>query len=98
MTVRTNTNRNLGRFCTHLAFSEWDGYEIGGPNQAFLIKVTDRDSTCEVYVFEPSLPGENWNILVLKYSGSQSLSPALKTQVERLADQLGAEVKEAFGD
>ena len=92
------TNRNLGRFYTHLAFSEWDGYETGALNQDFLVRVTDRDSTCEVFIFEPSLPGEAWNILVLKYSGSQSLSPALKTQVERLADQLGAEVKETFGD
>ena len=92
------TNRNLGRFYIHLAFSEWDGYETGALNQDFLVRVTDRDSTCEVFVFEPSLPGEAWNILVLKYSGCQGLSPALKTQVDRLADQLGAEVKEAFGN
>jgi len=53
-----------------------------------------------VYVFEPSLPGEAWNILVLKYthSGRPGPSPALKAQVELLANQLGAEVKEAFGD
>ncbi len=92
------TNRNLGRFYTHLAFSEWDGYEAGALNQDFLVRVTDRDSACEVFVFEPSLPGETWNILVLKYSGSEGLSPALKTQVEQLANQLGAEIKEAFGD
>ena len=91
-------NRKLGRFYTHLAFSEWDGYETFTMNQDFLVKVTDRDSNCEVYVFEPSLPGEAWNILVLKYSGSEGLSPALKTQVEQLANQLGAEIKEAFGD
>jgi len=91
-------NRKLGRFYTHLAFSEWDGYETGALSQDFQIKVTDPDSNSEVFVFEPSLPGEAWNILVLKYSGSQSLSPALKTQVERLADQLGAEIMEADGD
>jgi len=53
-----------------------------------------------VYVFEPSLPGEAWNILVLKYthSGQPGPSPAMKAQVELLANQLGAEVKEAFGD
>ena len=92
------TNRNLGRFYTHLAFSEWDGYEAGALNQDFLVRVTDRDSACEVYVFEPSLPGEAWNILVLKYSRSEGLSSALNTQVEQLANQLGAEIKEAFGD
>ena len=97
MIIKTNTNRNLGRFCTHLAFSEWDGFEIGGPNQDFLIKVTDRDSTCEVYVFEPSLPGETWNILVLKYNG-QNMSWSLKTQVDLLAKKLGAEIEEMPGD
>ena len=91
-------NRNLGRFYTRLAFEEWDGYETGALNQDFLIRVTDRDSTCEVFVFEPSLPGEAWNILVLKYSGSQGMSLGLKTQVERLSNQLGAEIAEAFGD
>ena len=97
MTVRTNTNRNLGRFCTQLAFSEWDGFEIGGPKQDFYVKVTDRDSTCEVYVFEPSLPGETWNILVLKYNGQQ-MSFSLKTQVDLLAKQINAEVEEMKGD
>ena len=97
MTIKTNTNRNLGRFCTYLAFSEWDGYEIGGPNQDFLIKVTDRDSTCEVFVFEPSLPGEAWNILVLKYNGQQ-MSFTLATQVDLLAKQLNVEVEEMNGD
>ena len=94
------TNRNLGRFYTHLAFSEWDGYETGALNQDFLVRVTDRDSTCEVFVFEPSLPGEAWNILVLKYgyAGRKELSPALKSQVELLAKQLGAEIMEADGD
>ena len=91
-------NRNLGRFYTRLAFEEWDGFEIGGQKDDFQIKVTDRDSDYEVYVFEPSLPGEAWNILVLKYSGSQGMNLALKTQVERLSNQLGAEIAEAFGD
>ena len=91
-------NRNLGRFYTRLAFEEWDGFEIGGPKDDFQVKVTDRDSDCEVYVFEPRLPGEAWNILVLKYSGSQGMSLGLKTQVERLSNQLGAEIAEAFGD
>ena len=93
-------NRKLGRFYTHLAFSEWDGYETGALNQDFLIKVADTDSNCEVFVFEPSLPGEAWNILVLKYShdGRKDLSPALKSQVELLANQLGAEIIEADGD
>ena len=89
-------NRKLGRFYTHLAFSEWDGYETGALSQDFQIKVTDPDSNSEVYVFEPSLPGETWSILVLQIDGSQSPSPALKTQVERLASQLGAEVKIYF--
>ena len=97
MAVRTNTNRNMGRFCTQLAFSEWDGFEIGGPKQAFYVKVTDRDSTCEVYVFEPSLPGETWNILVLKYNGQQ-MSFSLATQVDLLAKQLNADVEEMNGD
>jgi hypothetical protein len=91
-------NRKLGRFYTHLAFGEWDGYEIGNAQQDFLVKVTDRDSNCEAYVFEPSMPGETWSILILQYDGSQSPSPALKTQVERLASQLGAEVKLFFQD
>ena len=91
------TNRNLGRFYTHLAFSEWDGYETGALNQDFLVRVTDRDSTCEVYVFEPSLPGETWNILVLKYN-SQQMGFSLKTQVDLLAKQLNAEVEEMNGD
>ena len=93
-------NRNLGRFFTRLAFEEWDGYETGALNQDFLVRVTDSDSNCEVYIFEPSLPGERWNILVLKYShaGRKELSPALKSQVEQLATQLGAEIKEADGD
>ena len=94
------TNRNLGRFYTHLAFSEWDGYETGALSQDFQIKVTDPDSNSEVYVFEPSLPGEAWNILVLKYgyAGRKELSPALKSQVELLTKQLGAEIMEADGD
>ena len=93
-------NRNLGRFYTKLAFEEWDGFEIGGPKEDFLVKVTDRDSNCEVYVFEPSLPGERWNILVLKYShaGRKALSPALKSQVELLAHQLDGDIREADGD
>ena len=91
------TNRNLGRFYTHLAFSEWDGYETGALNQDFLVRVTDRDSTCEVYVFEPSLPGESWNILVLKYN-SQQMSFTLATQVNLLAKQLNAEAEEMNGD
>ena len=91
-------NRKLGRFYTHLAFSEWDGFEIGGAGQSFLIKVTDRDTPCEVYVFEPSLPGEAWNILVLKYGEYESPSPALKAQANLLATRLGADIKEAFGD
>ena len=93
-------NRKLGRFYSRLAFEEWDGFEIGGQKDDFQIKVTDRDSDYEVYVFEPSLPGEHWNILVLKYchAGRKELSPALKSQVEQLAHQLGAEIKEADGD
>ena len=93
-------NRKLGRFYSHLAFSEWDGYETGALNQDFQIKVTDPDSNCEVYVFEPSLTGERWNILVLKYNhaGRPELSPALKSQVELLANQLGAAIIEADGD
>ena len=93
-------NRKLGRFYTHLAFSEWDGYETGALNQDYLIKVADPDSNCEVYVFEPSLTGERWNILVLKYNhaGRPELSPALKSQVELLANQLGAAIIEADGD
>ena len=63
-------NRKLGRFYTHLAFSEWDGYETGALNQDFLIRVTDRDSTCEVFVFEPCLPVDSWIILVFIYCGS----------------------------
>ena len=94
------TNRNLGRFYTRMAFYEWDGYESDPLNQDFLVKVTDRDSTCEVFVFEPSLAGERWNILVLKYNhgGRPELSPDLKSQVEQLANQLGAEIIEADGD
>ena len=93
-------NRKLGRFYTHLAFSEWDGYETGALNQDYLIKVADPDSSCEVYVFEPSLTGEAWNILVLKYShdGRKDLSPALKSQVILLSNQLDASIEEAFGD
>ena len=90
-------NRNLGRFYTRLAFEEWDGFEIGGQKDDFQIKVTDRDSDCEVYVFEPSLPGEAWNILVLKYNGQQ-MSFTLATQVDLLAKQLNAEVEEMNGD
>lgn len=91
-------NRNLGRFYAHLAFSEWDGFETGTSKTDFFLKVSDRDSPCEVYVFEPTLPGEAWIILVLKYSGCQEPSPALKAQVKRLSNQLGAEVLEEFGD
>ena len=94
-------NRKLGRFYSRLAFEEWDGFEIGGPHQDFLLMVSEEgEANCEVYVFEPSLPGEAWNILVLKYthSGQPGPSPAMKAQVELLANQLGAEVKEAFGD
>ena len=91
-------NKNLGRFYTHLAFSEWDGYQVGNAKQDFHIKMTDSDSSCEVYVFEPSFPGEAWNILVLLYNGSQGLGSPLKTRVDYLADQLGATLEEAYGD
>ena len=91
-------NRKLGRFYAHLAFSEWEGYEAGSANQDFLIKVTDCESDCEVYVFEPSLSGEAWNILVLIYNGRHGLSPALKAQVVLLANQLDASIVEALGD
>ena len=94
-------NRNHGRFYAHLAFSEWDGYEAGEANQDFLLKVTDDKSNCDVFVFEPTLPGETWSILVLKYGGGvqkPELRPALKAQVDMLSNQLGATVEEAFGD
>lgn len=91
-------NRNLGRFYAHLAFDEWDGFEPGTSKTDFFLKVSDRDSSCEVYVFEPSLPGETWSILVLKYSQAEGLSPALKAQVDMLSNQLEAKVEEAFGD
>lgn len=91
-------NRNVGRFYAHLAFSEWDGFETGTSKTDFFLKVSDRDSNCEVYVFEPTLLGETWSILVLKYSESEGLSPALKAQVDRLSNQLGAEILEEFGD
>ena len=91
-------NRNLGRFHARLAFEEWDGFEAGTGKSDFFIKVSDRDSNCDVYVFEPSLPGEAWNILILKYSGSVGLSPALKAQVDQLSNQLEAMVEESFGD
>lgn len=91
-------NRNLGRFYAHLAFSEWDGFEPGNGKTDFFLKVSDRDSGCEVYVFEPALPGETWSILVLKYSQSEGLSQALKAQVDILSNQLEATVEEAFGD
>lgn len=91
-------NRNLGRFYTHLAFSEWDGFEPGTSKTDFFLKVSDRDSNCEVYVFEPSMPGETWSILVLKYGESVGLSPVLKAQVDMLSNQLEANMEEAFGD
>ena len=80
------------------SFSEWDGFEPGTSKTGFFLKVSDRDSNCEVYVFEPSMPGETWSILVLKYSQAEGLSPALKAQVDMLSNQLEATVEEAFGD
>lgn len=91
-------NKNLGRFFAHLTFSEWDGFEPGTNKTDFFLKVSDRDSNCEVYVFEPSMPGEAWSLLVLKYSQAEGLSPALKAQVDMLSNHLEATVEEAFGD
>ena len=92
-------NRNLGRFYAKMAFSEWDGYQTGALNQDFLLMVSDDESKSDIYVFEPSLPGETWSILVLKYGDQGTeLRPALKNQIDLLSNQLGATVIEAFGD
>ena len=90
-------NINMGRHLTHIAFDEWDGAEQPGKNSTFEIRV--QEGTNEVMVFTPTLPNECWEILILKYGGSDTpLSKALRSQIDWLAKRLYASVTEEQGE
>ena len=56
------TNRNLGRFYTHLAFSEWDGT---------IASLGDDDSATGIYT---KVAGERHTMSLSAYTGAQNLS------------------------
>ena len=90
-------NINMGRHLTHLAFDEWDGAQQPEKNSSFEIRV--QEGTNEVMVFAPTLPGECWEILILKYGGAETpISKALRSQIDWLAKRLYANVTEEQGE
>lgn len=90
-------NINMGRHLTHLAFDEWDGAEQPSKGNTFEIRV--HEELNEVMVFAPTLPNECWEILILKYGGSDTpLSRPLRSQIDWLAKRLHANVSEELGE
>ena len=86
-------NRNTGRYYANLYLDQMEGYELGDQG-TFYIKVTEWETGCELLVFEPTMPGENWNILILKYGPPNYKEPGkfLHTAAKDLAAKLGTEV------
>lgn len=90
-------NKNMGKFLTHLAIDEWDGY-MTGKGQIFEAMVRDEEAQCDVYVFAPELSRERWEVLIVTYGGSKGCSKGLHTQINKLAAQLGASITYVRGD
>lgn len=90
-------NINMGKHLTHLAFDEWDGAEQPSKNSLFEIRI--HEDSNEIMVFAPALAGEPWEILILKYGGTvMAVSKPLRSEIDRLAKQLHANVTEEFGE
>lgn len=87
-------NKNTGRFIVAMHLQEWDGAEPG-PGKDYLWKIEDFDTGSEVFIFEPSWPGERWSILVLRYTEHwNGLSNQVKAVCETLRTQLDADYLE----
>ena len=66
-------------------------------NSTYEIRV--QEGTNKVMVFAPTLLGEGWEILILKYDTSKEpLSRALLSQIDTLAKRLDANVTEELGE
>ena len=88
-------NRNMERHLVHLAFEE--GWEtIHEKDASYEVMICEEETSCNVYVFAPSLDGECWTILIMDYTdapaGQAPVSDELRFQIEWLADKIHAEI------
>ncbi len=87
-------NKNTGRCKVAMPLPASDGAEPG-PGKDYLWKIEDFDTGSEVFIFEPSWPGERFSILVLRYTEHWTgLSNQVKAVCETLRTQLDADYLE----
>jgi len=90
-------NKNMGRFWIEDCMNQFYGDEnielISGANDHFAYSIAESATRCQVYIFEPTLAGERWEILMVSYEDERP-STLLHSRVAALARQLGVKVNE----